>query len=115
MHLIWLSAVLPAMLFAVWAFPAARDRRIWELCLTVALLGIAVLITLELAGFFPAAGHPHSLLTRLTMLMLTTTDLPVMAFAIGSLLNWTLSNRTRPSSVARPVETNEAANPANFA
>ncbi len=115
MHLIWLSAILPAMLFIVWAIPAARDRKIWELCLTLALLGIVVLITLEFAGFFPAAGHPHSLLTRITMLILTTTDFPVVAFAIGSIINWTVSKRIRRSSLPNTTETTEAANPANFA
>ena len=91
MHLIWLSVVLPGMLFVVWAFPDSRRRSIWWLCLAIASLGCVGWVGLDLISYVSGGGKGPFMRALFALIM--STDVPVVALLIGSVINVAISNR----------------------
>lgn len=91
MHMIWLSSVIPGMLFVIWAFPATRRPWIWSLCLGIALLGIVAITGADLAGYLSSGGTPANSFKRLIYTLILSRDIPVVALALGSMLNWLIT------------------------
>ena len=93
MHMIWMSTVIPTLLFVVWAFPATRVPSIWSLCLEIALLGIAVVIGIDLIVFIRGGGQWQHAFMKAVFTVIMNTDIPLLALAMGSVINWTISRR----------------------
>ena len=87
MHSVWLGLVVPIMVFLVWAYPALRARRIWLICLVVASLAIAGLIGFDLQQSLARGGKSGASFQQGIYTILTMTDLPLIAFWIGSVVN----------------------------
>ncbi len=85
------------MLFVVWAFPESRHRKIWGFCFLLAMLGVAGIILLDL---FSSSGSTakHGAWLGPMFAVLTATDIPVVALAIGSAINWFVSRKNPASS-----------------
>jgi len=65
-----------------------RSRRIWLACLTLASVGIAVVAGLDLQQYLAKGGATGDSFRRILYKLATATDLPLIAIAIGSLVNF---------------------------
>jgi hypothetical protein len=101
MHMIWLSIVIPSMLFVVWAFPVTRHRSVWSLCLGIAVLGLVGLIGFDLFVFFQQGGQWQHGFMKSVFSLLMNTDVPLVPLALGSFINWWISG---PSVVSSPKD-----------
>jgi len=88
MHSVWLGLTLPIMIFLIWGFPAMRSRRIWSGCLALALVGIGVVAGLDLQQYLATGGEAGESLSRIAFKIVTSTDLPLVAISIGSIVNF---------------------------
>ncbi len=86
MHLIWLGAVLPWMLFVVWSFPQSRRLEVWA----YSFLGtLAVTVAWVVIGSFFMGSKTGGLTTRsMFFALITAIDLPIIAVMVGSAINW---------------------------
>jgi hypothetical protein len=83
------------MLFVVWAFPESRRPKVWATMLGVALLGILGVIGLDLFSFFSNGGQLADVWMRAIFSVIMSTDIPVVALAVGSVVNWVITRRQR--------------------
>ena len=98
MHLVWMSVFVPGMLFVVWAFPAGRQPNIWSVAFAVAMLGLAGVVGFDLFGYFSQGEALSGGFMRAVFAVITTTDIPLIALAVGSLACWILTRRKGSSS-----------------
>ena len=88
MHSVWVGLTLPIMVFLIWGFPAMRRRRIWLGCLVLALVGLSVVAGLDLQQYLAEGGATGDSFRRIVYRIATATDLPLVAIAIGSFVNF---------------------------
>lgn len=93
MHLIWFSIVLPGMLCVVWMLPESRQPWIWGLTFGIAVLGLIGLVGFDLYAFLSGGGKSEDGLRRAVFAILTATEIPFIAMAIGSAINWLISKK----------------------
>jgi len=108
MHSVWLGVALPIMIFLIWGFPVMRSRRIWLGCLALALVGIAVVAGLDLQQYLAKGGEAGESLSRIAFKIATTTDLPLVAISIGSIVNFLCCCFLRTDSHGKPVDPESA-------
>lgn len=92
MHLIWLSVVVPSLLFVVWAFPDSRHPKVWLACFGLALAGLLVVIGLDIAS---SSGNTaqHGWPKGQVYTVLQTTSFPLVAAIIGCIISWGVAKR----------------------
>ena len=104
MHMIWMSLVLPGMLFVVWSFPEARDTRIWLVGFLIAIVCLIAVIGIDLVPFLSKGGKAEHGFMRALFAVIMATDLPVVAFVVGSAVTWMVSRRYQ----ATPIKADQA-------
>ena len=95
MHLIWLSFVVPGMLCVLWTVPESRQPWIWLISFAIAILGLVGIIGFDLFGFLAGGGNSEHGFMRAVFALIMLTDVPLVALALGSSLNWLISRRSR--------------------
>jgi uncharacterized integral membrane protein len=95
MHLIWLSLVLPAMFLMPWASKKMRLPKLWLAVFASALIGILIYVGIDLAQFFSNQGQANQGTMRVLFAVMSMTELPLIAIAIGSTINWSYSKKQR--------------------
>ena len=103
MHLIWISLVVPGMLFVAWGFPDARRRSIWWMCLAIALFGGVAWVGFDLTLYLSGGGK--NTLMRLVYAMIMSTDFPIVAMTIGSVLNLVICRNAKSSQTQKDEAT----------
>ncbi len=86
---------VPAMAFLVWAVPATRDPRIWLFCLIVALIGLFGIMAVDVGLFLIGGGKISESFQRAVFAVITSTDFPFVAIAIGSVINEWVTRRRK--------------------
>jgi hypothetical protein len=94
MHMIWFSIVVPAMVFVVWAFPITRSTSIWSLSFGIAIPVIACLAGFDVFVFIQQGGSWSGVLKRSVFSLAMNTDIPMIQFSLGCIVNWAISKRT---------------------
>jgi hypothetical protein len=93
MHLIWLSLVLPAMFLMPWASKKMRLPKLWLAVFASALIGILIYVGIDLAQFFSNQGQANQGTMRVLFAVMSMTELPLIALAIGGIINWVYSKK----------------------
>ena len=80
-------------MFVVWTIPKSRNPRIWLICLGVATLGLLGVIGIDLFDYNAFKGPMDKSFNRAVFAVIMSTDWPLVALVIGSIINWTISKR----------------------
>ena len=96
------------MVFLVWAYPAMRARLIWLICLAITSVAVVGFVGFDLQQYLAGGGVVGDSFRRVCYKIATTTDFPLFAVWIGSVINffccrW-MSDSSADSSSSQMVE-----------
>ncbi len=88
MHAIWLSVVAPPLFCTMWVRPTVRSPKLWIMIFGCTTLAACLLIGIDLVPYLYAGGAINLLLKRALFVLVTATDLPVLALCLATAACW---------------------------
>ena len=95
------------MAFLIWAIPETRNPRIWRFCFVFAIVGLIGYMVFDVSRYLIGSGKANEGFMRAVFAMITSTDFPFVAVAVGSVINGWLTRRWKKVQNAK-TEVNEA-------